>query len=199
MWSNSDKIASIAQVAIAVGTLAALLGLRTTRREVGILERQLDLQSREFKMARKVAFPHLGVETGASGGLYVPVTVKWLHGTDPAYEVEIWIRRNEGYRHAWIEDIAPRDDVRSIAIPATKDEMANCPFPGFEKEVPDVKWEWVGMCWFGPDGTSASLSEKRFYAIHEADGQGGCTVLPGQLPVPGAKAINRAHPTTWEP
>src|SRR5229473_4655016 len=73
----------------------------------------------------------------------------------------------------------------------SRGDRQNCPFPGSRKKFPMSSGSGLACVGLGPDGTSASLSEKCFYAIHEADGQGGYTVLPGQLPVPGAKAINR--------
>jgi len=87
-------------------------------------------------------------------------------GTEPASQIEIWIRGrfNEGgawgLRHATVPFLAAGRELRYVAVSATAQEQERCPFHEFFRDAapPPSDRYYVGWTWQRIDDAAERLS-----------------------------------------
>jgi hypothetical protein len=171
--------------------IAALRGVsanrettRVSERQLNLLERQVSLQEMQAETARDAARPKLRCSLTNVGQLYIEGSVVYEHGTDPAEEIEIWVRGEPregatwGLYRGWIGFMSPPDrQLPFRAGPASAQEQARLPFLDFlEGDLPPGE-RWVVVTWRRPDGT----------VDHYADRQHLDGVPPGRLDLKPAR------------
>ena len=92
-WSGWAAIAAIAQVFAAVGTVGALLflWLQFTK-----LQAQLQLERRAHQETQRLARPLLQAAVSRVNPLSFNVVISWIRGTQPAPDVEVWVKQRAG-------------------------------------------------------------------------------------------------------
>ncbi len=92
-WGGWTAVAAIATFLGAVGTVGALLFLWL---QFAKLRTQLDLAQRQDLEAREAARPLLETSVWPANPTYFNIAISWVRGTQPAFDVEVWIRQNSG-------------------------------------------------------------------------------------------------------
>lgn len=147
---------------------ASTAGVKLQAEELETVNRQLVLSERQFAAAREAALPRLRAALSSAGDLYIEGKVAYVHGSEPAYEIQIWIRGRPAKGAAWglhtsrIGFMTAADrEVLFMASPATAEEQEKSPFPEFlEEETAGLDF-WVGLTWQRMDGMTDKLSEKQ--------------------------------------
>jgi len=160
-------------VALALGTFKGVRANRETtavqQRQMGLLERQIRLQEEHAATACEAARPKLRANVVSRGQLYVEGNVQYLHGTDPAEEVEVWIRTEPtegatwGLHHTEVGFMVPGDQRREfMTTPATAQDQDRLPFLDFlDGDLGDAA-TWSLVKWRRPDGTLDYRAEQQF-------------------------------------
>lgn len=155
-WSGWAGVAALAAVFAAIGTVGALfvLGIQFVQ-----LRAQVDLAQRQYLEARKAARPLL--ETGVSlvNPSYFSVAIRWIHGTQPAFDVTIWIKHSAGVFVLPYGTLPAQTRVPSPGSGygfATDDnsavDMAYWPFSESDTDEPlGSKDFWAGITWHSDD------------------------------------------------
>jgi len=153
-----------ATVAIAAGTFVLALGTVylawSTRKGVR-------LQEREFGAAQAAARPQLEVDVGFNkpGGAIVAFgQVRYIHGSEPAYDAEVWIKtRTQSFGGRMGVILTPSEPARQFEFDGIPDDMfKRWPFPEAHKApVLDGDEFWAGLTWRSPDGTPGTRRYKQ--------------------------------------
>lgn len=152
------------------------VGVHLQRHEMAAVERQLNLVDRQVALAeeqaqaaREAARPKLRAEMTSVGQLYVNGVVNYLHGTDPAEEIEVWIRGEPregatwGLYFAQVGFMVPVDRQREfMASPATDQQQDRLPFLDFLDGNLGGATSWSMVTWRRPDGTLDYRAEQQF-------------------------------------
>jgi len=124
-WVVAAATAVLAFVAFVSIFANLFLGVYTKRAaaaavtQAGLEREQLDLQKRQLDAAAAAARPLLSVKADGVGDRFVNGYVSYDHGSEPAYEVEVWIRTRAHLTHASIDRITLMD--RSLDFMATEE------------------------------------------------------------------------------
>jgi hypothetical protein len=156
--------------------LAAFKGVQANRATTSVQQRQMDLMGRQIRLqeeqaasARKAARPKLRAEIVSMGQLFVDGAVQYVHGTEPAEEVEAWIRTAPTEGAAWGLHYAPvgfmvpsdrRRDFQTTA--ATVQDQDRLPFLDFLDGYLGGAVSWSLVTWRRPDGTLDYRAEQQF-------------------------------------
>jgi hypothetical protein len=147
---------------------ASRAGLKLQADELGTLQRQLKLAEDQFAAARDAAQPRLRAALARAGDLYISGSVAYVHGSEPADEIHLWIRGPSrpgagwGLHTARIGFMSASDrELPFTAIPASAQQQEQNPFPTFLDEEPGRYDFWVGLIWQRLDGSTDRLSEKQ--------------------------------------
>lgn len=154
-----------ATLAIAAGTFVLALGTvyLAWSTKIGIR-----LQEREFTAAQAGARPQLEIDITVydRNGPPHPVNghVRYVHGSEPAYDVEIWVKtRTKSFGRRLGTILTPSVPDFAFSIDGISDEMfKRWPFPEANKAPVLVGNEfWAGVTWRSPDGTPGSRRYKQ--------------------------------------
>ena len=181
-------VLALATAALAVSTARSA---RATRRvaqlqakQSDLLRRELELAERQSEMTRTATMPKLRLRLGGDGDTYTEASLVWAHGLGPAYDIEVWVRRSNGYRVARRDFMTPGDQqIDLLVVPALEAEVARLPFPHFRDQLGDHTL-WVGALWHGPDGSRDGLSEKYIFPETTFDAE-GTPIGPRRVSGPG--------------
>jgi hypothetical protein len=153
-----------ATVAIAAGTfvlaLATLILAWSTRKGV-------QLQERQFAAAQAAARPQLEIDVALDAiNARWPVSgqVRYIAGTEPAYDVEVWIKtRTQSFGTAATSILTPSAPNFTFVLDGIPDEMfKRWPFPEAHKApVLEGKELWAGVTWRSADGTKGQRRYKQ--------------------------------------
>jgi hypothetical protein len=137
-------------------------GVQLQREELETVKRQLKLAEDQFAAAQDSARPRLRPQIRSAGGLYTDGVVAYVHGSEPAYKIRVWIRGHSRPGAAWGLYlgrigfmIAADREMPFKAVTATAQEQTECPFPEFldAKIEPAVNEFMVGLTWERLHGT----------------------------------------------
>src|SRR5712691_11895618 len=108
--------------------------------ELETVKRQLTLAEKQFAAATEAARPRLRSALVGAGPSLIAGTVAYMHGSEPAYEVLVWIRArsapNAGLYTARIGFMNGADrELPFTASPASAQEQERCPFREFFQET----------------------------------------------------------------
>ncbi len=151
-------------ILLAVGTFRVVQANRETtavqQRQLDLLDRQIRLQEEQAATAREAARPKLRCSVAGVGQLYVEGAIAYVHGTDPAEQIEAWIRGQPregaawGLYHGWIGFMSAADrELPFRALPATAAEQDQLPFLDFLEGDLGQAELWTLLTWRRPDGT----------------------------------------------
>ena len=143
-------------------------GVKLQAEELETVKRQLTLGEQEFAAARDAAKPRLRSALASAGKLYVEGSVAYVHGSEPAYEIRIWIRGGSEEGAGWglyttrIGFMTAADrELPFRASPASAQEQDQNPFPEFLNEELGPRQYSVGLTWQRLDGSTDQLAEKQ--------------------------------------
>ncbi len=142
------------------------------------MRRQLTLSEQQFAAARAAAQPKLRPALSRVGNLYIEGIVTYAHGSEPAYDVGIWIRGQSQPGATWGLHTARLALVTTgvgqltfLAIPATAMQQTESPFQEFlEAELGGPRDYWIGLTWTRLDGSTDKVSEKQTLGLAEPPG-----------------------------
>jgi hypothetical protein len=132
--------------------------------ELGVIERQLTLSENQFKAAQQAALPRLKVIVNNADPSIVSGHVVHYHGSEPAVDVEIWIRTVSMAGAAWglfvnrYAVVVPGTNEQFRALAASADDQGRLPFPGMLDEVMGKGQALVAIAWNRLDGTSDQVA-----------------------------------------
>ena len=143
-------------------------GVKHQAEELDAVRRQLTLTEEQFSRARETAWPRLRPALVSAGDLYINGTVAYVYGSEPAYEIRIWIRGASKPGAGWglhttrIGFMSAGDrELPFQALPASAQEQEQLPFPEFLGAELGPQEYCVGLTWERLDGTSDRIAEKQ--------------------------------------
>jgi len=154
-----------ATIAVAVPTFLLAVGTVllawSTRRGVQLQSDQLRLAKEQFEAAQRAARPQLEIDVSLdeqqpTAKWPISGTVRYVHGSEPAYDVEIWIKtRTQSFGTRVDRILTPSVPTYTFVLNAISDEMfKQWPFPEAHKApVLQGKELWAGVTWRASDGT----------------------------------------------
>jgi hypothetical protein len=152
-------------------------GVNLQAEELETVKRQLTLAEKQFAAAQDAARPRLRSSVVRAGSLYIEGTVSYVHGSEPAYEIRIWIRGPSRPGAAWglfttrIGFMTASDrELPFMAAAASAQEQAACPFPEFLNAEIAMREYLVGLTWERLDGSTDRLAEKQTLSLAEPPG-----------------------------
>jgi hypothetical protein len=175
-------ISIVTGILLAIGTFRGVRANRETtavqQRQLDLLARQITLQEEQAETAREAARPKLRCSLAGVGQLYVEGSIAYVHGTDPAEQIEVWLRGQPrpgagwGLYRAWIGFMSASDrELPLRAVPASAVDQDRLPYADFlDGDVGHAEM-WVLLTWRRPDGT----------LDHRADRQHLDGTPPGEL------------------
>jgi len=103
------------------------------------------------------------------GTLYTAGVVRYIHGSEPAYSVQVWLRGTPAEGETWglrtcpvAELMTSGQSVSFTAYPANAIEQGHLPFDGFlDGPAPPAGHLLVGLTWKRSDGATDKLVEVR--------------------------------------
>jgi hypothetical protein len=85
--------------------------------------------------------------------MYVNGDVHYVHGTEPAYDIEVWLKVSHGWRSAGLGFITPQDRQRGFtAMPMQGELEARPPFAALDGPLPEAGEVMIGWRWKTSDG-----------------------------------------------
>lgn len=109
--------------------------LKATQEQLVLTSNQLDLGRQQFEAAREAARPELEVGVFVPTPSVIQVSVTYITGSEPAYDVSVWVRSASGYFAIGISTVAAGNPPRTLLFPSgfsqlDDDAIANTwPFP----------------------------------------------------------------------
>jgi hypothetical protein len=150
---------------------AASAAVKLQQEEIGILKRQADLAEDQFKSLRDAARPRLRATKVQPGTHYIKGGIAYVHGSEPAYQIRIWIRGPSkpgvagwGLYTSSLPFIGAADrELSYTAIPAEPDQqqVAEAQFPDFFRANVPPREYWIGLTWERLDRSTDKLAEKQ--------------------------------------
>lgn len=155
-------------------------GVKLQAEELETLKRQVTLTEKQFAAAADAAKPRLRSALVRVGSLFIEGTVSYVHGSEPAYEIRVWIRGRSRPGAAWglfttrIGFMTASDrELPFIAGAASAQEQTQCPFPEFlDAELGGGDY-LVGLIWQRLDGSTDQLAETQTLSLKEPPGVTG--------------------------
>jgi hypothetical protein len=152
--------------------------VRLQSEELDVLRRQVKLAEDQFAAARDSARPRLLPQIARVGNLFIEGEVAYVHGSEPAYDITIWIRGPSRPGAGWglykgvIGFMTGADhQIRFMAAPATANEQAGCPFPEFLEDLQlQARDYFVGTTWRRLDETIEKQSFMQTLSLQEPPG-----------------------------
>ena len=137
--------------------------------ELDLIRRQLELAEKQYASAQDAARPKLRAAIINYGTLYTAGMVKYVHGSEPAYGVEIWLRGTPAAGEGWglrtcpvAELMTAGQTVSFTGYPASAAAQSALPFDGFlDGPEPSAGHVLVGLLWKRSDGNIDKLVELR--------------------------------------
>ena len=130
------------------------------RRQLDLFQRQLELAEKQFAAAAAAVQPKVHVNVSSMGDSYMGGEAIYVQGSEPAYEVEVWVRGHSrpgetwGLRHATVEFLAAGTKQNFSALPASATEQEACPFRNLvTTDEPPTELCVVGWTWKQLNGT----------------------------------------------
>lgn len=166
-------VSIVTNAALAMGTFLAVRANRETtafeQRQMDLLEREIKLQEEQAAAAREAARPKLRAGLLSQGQLYINGSVHYVHGTDPAEDVEVWIRAAPAEDAAWglhyasVGLMVPGDRRRDFMTTlATALEQDRLPFLDFLDGDLGGAFSCSLVTWRRPDGMLDYQAEQHF-------------------------------------
>jgi len=155
---------------LAIGTvllaLTTLVGVGFQWRELKAVEEQVRLTKEQFRLAQAAARPQLDIDVVIDEGTKYPASgeVRYIHGSEPAYDIEVWIKtRTQSFGGRAGTILTPSTASWKFMLDGIPDEMFNrWPIPEAHKAPVLEKRElWAGVTWRSPDGTRGSRRYKQ--------------------------------------
>lgn len=147
---------------------ASKASVKLQAEELETVKRQLTLAEEQFAAARDNAKPRLRSALTKAGKSFIEGTVAYVHGSEPAYEILIWIRGHSQPEASWglytarIGFMSGGDrELPFTASPASAQEQEQCPFPEFFQDTLAEREYRVGLTWERLDGSTDKLAEKQ--------------------------------------
>jgi hypothetical protein len=169
-----------ATLAVAVGTFVLALGtvklafstskgVKLQEQELTAVEGELKLAREQFAYAQAAARPQLDVDVTVYERPEVPNTVlgsvRYVHGSEPAYDIEVWVKvRTGSFGKSLGTILTPSVAEARFALGDIPDEMfKRWPFPEARK-LPLLEGSefWAGVTWRSTDGTKMQRRYKQF-------------------------------------
>jgi hypothetical protein len=162
-------------------TAASREGLKLQGEELEVLKRQVTLQEEQFEAAQEAARPRLRPQIQRVGDLFIEGDVAYVHGSEPAYDIAIWIRGPSRPGASWglywssIGFMTAADhQLRFMAGPAEANEQADCPFPEFLEQLElQARDYFVGVTWRRLDDVVEKQSFMQTLSLKEPPGVSG--------------------------
>lgn len=156
---------------------AAQVSNENQETELELLGRQLELSEKQFASAQEAARPKLRSDIFNMGAGMTAGAVKFIHGSEPAYDVEVWIwgrpvaGQPPDVRRVWAAGLlVPGQSATFSAYSADPDELDRIPFEGFlDRSAPDHGIAKVGLRWRRSNGTVDTLVQYRQVGVSDTD------------------------------
>jgi len=157
---------------LAIGTVilawSTRRGVLLQERELKVVEEQLRLAKEQFAASQSAARPQLEIDVALERVMNSPFPVsghvRYINGSEPAYDIEIWIKtRTQSFGAAVGTVLTPSAPTYAFALSGISDEMfKRWPFPDAHK-APVLQGDelWAGVTWRSPDGTKGQRRYKR--------------------------------------
>jgi hypothetical protein len=168
-----------ATVAIAAGTLVLAVGtvilawstrrgVQLQERELKVVEEQLRVATEQFAASQSAARPQLEIDVSLERAMNSPWPVsgqvRYINGSEPAYDVEIWVKtRTQSFGGSAGTILTPSAPTHTFALSGIPDELfKRWPFPEAHK-APVLQGDelWAGVTWRSADGTKGQRRYKR--------------------------------------
>lgn len=150
--------------------------LKLQGREIKATEKQLELANKEFERARTTAYPRLEVEADYGINLDTPnATIKYQWGTEPAFNVEVWVRDQNG-SYGWQYGTIPAAEPPArVGVPEIPNEMlARWAFPELDNDAPLEQGDfWAGITWRCADSSAG----RYLYRYDAANAEGNAAIV----------------------
>ena len=126
-WPGVLGLATLVGIlATAIGTLFLAVSTRDS----------VDLQRREFEATRLAARPLLEVHASWVSPGYFGVAITWVRGTEPAFDVQVWLKYDGGVRWLPRGTLPAGTDVSDTVVGDMTAEDSLWPFPETAIDVP---------------------------------------------------------------
>jgi hypothetical protein len=136
---------------------AAVEAVQLQRREIVVFEQQTKLAQDQFEASRSAARPLLDISVaGFDGGARPSGFVDYIGGSEPAHDVELWIKATGGFFGARCPNLLPAKSRYTFVLEQhISDEVfARQPFPEFTKAPGLQTGEFfAGVTWKSLDDT----------------------------------------------
>jgi hypothetical protein len=141
-------------------------GVKLQSAELEMVKRQLTLAEEQFAAARDAAKPRLRSALASAGKYQIDGSVAFVHGSEPAYEIHIWVWGTLQPEASWglyttrIGFMSGSDrELPFRAMPTSALEQDECPFPEFFDETPSATTYLIGLTWERLDGSTDKFVE----------------------------------------
>jgi hypothetical protein len=136
---------------------AAVEAVQLQKREIEVFEKQTKLTQEQFEASRSAARPLLDISiAGFDGGARPSGYVDYVGGSEPAHDVEIWIKARTGFWGIRCPNLLPAKPRHTFVLEAVipDDMFSRQPFPEFTKAPGLLEGEFfAGVTWKSLDGT----------------------------------------------
>lgn len=159
-------------IALSIGTFRAAGAARDAtalqQRQADLLERELKLAEQQATATREAARPKLRASVESAGNVFLEVSLHYISGTEPATDIQVWVRRQPGDEGGWglfvwwVGYIAPGERFSNRMTSASAQEQERLPFLDFLTEQPTANELFVGLVWKRPDGEVSQLAQRQF-------------------------------------
>jgi hypothetical protein len=128
--------------------------------ELDVIKRQLTLSENQFNAAQQAALPLLKAMVTNADPSIVAANLVHYHGSEPAVDVEVWIRTVSMAGAAWglflvrYAVVVPGTNVQFRALAASANDQSNMPFKEMLDETMGNGQALVAVAWKRLDGTS---------------------------------------------
>lgn len=129
----------------------------STRKSVGLQRDQLEAVKEQLRLSReqwdatkRAAQPMLDVDVTSidEQGPNAFCTVHYHYGTEPAFDVVVWIKLNTATLTATVPIVVPVMQEKPVFLNQFPSDPASVPFPEFNKPPHLERNEcWVGLTW----------------------------------------------------
>lgn len=150
-------------------------GVALQREELETVRRQLKLAEDQFAAARDAARPRLQAAVVSAGSLYIEGIVSYVHGSEPAYKVRVWIRGQSRPGATWGLYLARVGFINAAdrqlpfkALQATAQEQSESPFPEFMNTTIGPREFLIGMTWERLDKVTEKQSFRQHVSLADA-------------------------------